>query len=78
MEEQKGIALLTIIGSLFIIFLVVLFVVFIISQKRKQHSLKTIIEIMKASHSKNYDELKQEISELKEEISEMKSSQKQD
>lgn len=72
MEEQKSIALLITIGSVFIVLLILLFVIFIISQKRKQHSLKTIIEIMKARNSSEYSKIKAENEKIKQDLAKLK------
>lgn len=65
MEEQKSIAQLVILGSIILIFMVILFVGFLISQKRKRSALKDIIDLMKINHDENYNDLKREIEQLK-------------
>lgn len=65
MEEQKSIAQLAILGSIILIFVVLLFVGFVITQKRKRSALKDIIDLMKINHDENYNDLKREIEQLK-------------
>jgi ABC-type bacteriocin/lantibiotic exporter with double-glycine peptidase domain len=68
MEEQKSIAQLAILGSIILIFVVVLFVGFVIVQKRKRSALNDIIEIMKVNQTKNYIEVKKDIEEIKDHL----------
>ena len=75
MEEQKSIAQLAILGSIILIFVVVLFVGFVIVQKRKRSALHDIIEIMKVNQTKNYSEVKKDIEEIKDHLG-LKKSEK--
>lgn len=68
MEEQKILGQLVIIGALILVLIVVLFIAFVISQKRKQSALKGIIDIMKVKNNRDYADVKKELEEIRNHI----------
>lgn len=68
MEEQKILGQLVIVGALILVLIVVLFIAFVISQKRKQSALKGIIDLMKVKNNSDYKDVKKELEEIREHL----------
>lgn len=69
MEEQVNIQNLIIACSVIVVFLAVGFILFVINQKRQQHGLKAVNDILEAQNNEEIQRIKKENEDIKRRLS---------
>lgn len=72
MEEQSHLGNLVIVFTIVVIVLVISFIVFVVNQKRKQHSMKAIIDLLERQNNEDILEIKADNKKLRDEFERLK------
>lgn len=79
MEKQENIQYLIIACAVIVVFITIGFLLFVINQKRREHGLKAVNDILEAQNNEEIQriklenkEIKKDLTNLKEEVSELK------
>lgn len=73
MEEQQSLGYIIIAVSVTLVSIGIAFVLFIVAQKRRQHALETINEILEKQNNEEIKSNREEIQKLKDEVTLLKS-----
>jgi cell division protein FtsL len=71
MAGQQGFTIIIIIFCVFLVALAAVFILFVISQKRKRASSQTVIELLKAQNTTKIAQIEKEVEALKKQIKEI-------
>lgn len=71
MEKQANIEYIIIACSVIVVFLAIGFILFVINQKRQQHGLKAVNDILEAQNNEEIQRIKKENEDIKRRLSEV-------